>query len=254
MGAADSKAQISPPQTPVYLKYSHLQELQDPRSPLPCTEGSRTPILSLEGKGITDPRSPTTVVPRTPIFCIPEPKEEEAVPEITEDSTERLSEQAKAEGKDEENPPEVSDGPNQQVENPKTEVAVVESSPETMANQVEFTDKGYLIKKNKNNSKKRRRRRKNKTTNNNENEVQGVVTKNLKKEKSFALENQVPRSPLAARRNIMRREAPESPSLEYLVKNTRRLSLTKSNPKAMNFDYENIAHMGKENMAATFSP
>ncbi len=239
MGSVDSKGQISPPETPVYLKYSHLKELQDPRSPLPL--GQRTPVTGA-GDGFMDPRSPSAVVPRTPIFCIPEPEENEGQPQVSEDSkqTQEYPETAiKSEPKEDE--PKEEDHVEVEVKN---DVPQVESSPEKMANQVEFSDKGYLIKNKPEVAKKKRRRRKNKKVNQENKELL------LKKEKSFNIGNVPPRSPLASRNFIPRRDQ-ESPSLEFLVKNTRKLSL---NSMQRSIKFQDIENIGQENMAATFSP
>lgn len=251
MGATESKGAISPPETPQYLKYSHLRELEDPRSPRGSGE-PRTPILTVDDqKKLIDPRSPSSALPRTPIFCIPEPEDES------------VKEEEDFHIKDESNTDEIVE-----ISEPKVDTAVapladlekiakveappsVESSPEKNPKVPEFSDKGYLIKKPKASAgtKKRRRRRKPKNTEN-----AGIVVIRPKVEKKQAGQgqnkNQPPRSPLVTR-NYIPVEENESPSLELLIKNTKKLSL---NGKPRAIDFSDVENLGKENLAATFSP
>ena len=247
MGAAESKNQMSPPQTPLYLKYSHLREVQDPRSP---SEVPRTPVLTMDDQAkLIDPRSPTSIMPRTPIFCIPVPEQEDNFADNYSD--EKLVQDSKQEQDEEENKGDGLEtlGPEEKSSSTLPVISQVESSPEKSPNSFEISDKGYLIKKSKANpgNKKRRRRRRNKKANNNENF--GIITaqKSLKD-----ADKQVKRSPLTTR-NFVPLEEIESPSLEMLVKNTKRLSL---NPKqkALRFGNKENLDIGKENLAATFTP
>ena len=250
MGTAESKSQHSPPETPQYLKYSHLREIQDPRSPgdLP-----RTPILTVDDKArLIDPRSPTLVVPRTPIYCIPVPDEEEYATEFS--SSEMLlkgrSEEAEDDKKntDDTNPEilgqEATSCSKSFVSGATSEV---ESSPEKNQNVVGLSDKGYLLKKNKVN-KKRQRRGRNKKIYKDENCAFIQSQQNFK----GVQKNQSKRLPLAPRMALQITQN-ESPSLDMLIKNAKRLSLN-SEANSLCFASVRGVNLGKENLAATFTP
>lgn len=244
MGAAESKNQIPTPETPQYLKYSHLKEIEDPRSP---GGFSRTPILTVDDKAkLIDPRSPTSVVPRTPIFCIPEPKDEvessESVSEVIV-----IQDAKREEMKEKKNTAEIEGLDSSVSASPEHE-----SSPEKSPNKVEFSDKGYLVTKSKSKAgnKKRRRRRKMKAKNDENSVPSFMIKKNFK----GGDENEkVKRSPLASR-NFRQLVESESPSMDMLIKNTKKLSVN-AHPKSLKFDaLGNNFEIGKENLAATFSP
>lgn len=244
MGGGESKGQITPPETPVYRKYSHLKELVDPRSPMPCGS-QRTPMIQQnETTQLIDPRSPSCALTRTPVYCIPEPEENEFSFEFAKETEVKPEEPAgdKVEESAAEN------GPNKMVEPEaeKVEEAQPESSPEKAV--TEFSEKGYLISKNKPNAgAKKRRRRKNNKRKNNENKIS---KKSEKKIVSLDLENQPPRSPLVTR-NFISLDRNRSPSVDCLVKNTKGLSI---NRKTRPVSFPDLENFGKENFAATFSP
>ncbi|XP_065061307.1 uncharacterized protein LOC135688396 [Rhopilema esculentum] len=252
MGAADSKDQIPTPETPQYLKYSHLKELGDPRSPVMDGGEPRTPILTVDQqKRMVDPRSPTYVVPRTPIFCIPEPE----LNAINNDSNDakKLEENDPQEG-DSEVREDTHVSPDLEAEpekaKPNTLPVDVESSPEKISKTSEFSDKGYLISKSKSTAgaKKKRRRRKNRKPKDDENSGVNMLksTKNFK-EKS---QEQVKRSPLVTR-NFIPLEESGNPSLEKLITKTKKLSV---GVKPRNLDFREVECMGQENLAAAFTP
>ena len=249
MGAVESKSQMSPPETPQYLKYSHLKEIEDPRSP---GNVPRTPIYKMDDKArLIDPRSPTLIVPRTPIYSIPLPEEEECAGDCSIDEK-----PVKEQSKDAENEVNNDDqelGTKGQKENLNCSISSisavtseVETSPEKAQYSAGLSDRGYLIKKSKGN-KKRQRRRRNKRLCKDEN----VVVHSQQGQKDTE-KQQLKRLPLASR-NFMQNGQTESPSLDLMIKSAKKLSLN-AEPKSLCFGKVEDLSLGKENLAAIFTP
>ena len=249
MGSTESKCELPAPETPQYLKYSHLREIHDPRSP---GDVPRTPILELDERAkLIDPRSPTFTVQRTPIYCIPVPEGEDDVIDCNNSENSLISTRKETEGQkniDENKLEKVGQETRTSCSTLSGSVVIseAESSPEKSQSPVGFSEKGYLIKKSKRENKRRRRKRKKKIQK--DEGLDGTQPQENSKEVGNQLSN---RRPLATR-NIAQL-GNESPSMDMLIKNAKKLSVNIV-PKPLLLGNARDLSLGKENLAATFTP
>jgi len=248
MGSAESKCELPAPETPQYLKYSHLREIHDPRSP---GDVPRTPILELDERAkLIDPRSPTFTVQRTPIYCIPVPENEEDAIDCSYSENSLISSRKETTGEQNIDENKLEKLGQESVTSCSTLSASVviseaESSPEKNQSTVGLSDKGYLIKKSKRENKRRRRRRKKKIQK--EESLDGMQPLETCKGVGNQPSNRLP----LATRNIAQ-FGNESPSMDMLIKNAKKLSLNAA-PKPLLHGNAHL-NLGKENLAATFTP